>query len=257
MLWAIDVGNTHTVYGLWDGSQYAAQFRLHTNPNTTEDELAADLSALCKLNALEFKAEGIVVGSVVPSVNDVLSRFSKEWLGREAVFLRHGSQVGVDVRYQPPTAVGPDRIANALGAVELGCFPALVVDFGTATTFDAIGSQGEYLGGAILPGVNLAFEALFQKASMLPRVEFLPPETAIGTTTAAAIQSGVVLGYSGSIDRLAARMKAELEGNVIVIATGGLGAKFVELCVEIERYEPNLTLDGLRVAYSRISSSSS
>lgn len=252
MLWAIDVGNTHTVYGRWDGQRWRAQWRLPTDPSRTEDQLAAELASLCALAELPFSAQQVVIGSVNPGVNEALDRLAREWLGAEPIFLRSGEEVGLRVTYDPPRSVGPDRIANALGVLNKFQAPAIVVDFGTATTFDAISGEGVYLGGAILPGINLAFESLYQKAALLPRVPFRAPETTIGKDTPGAIQSGVVLGYAFGIEGLAVRMKEELGGEALVISTGGLGEQFLELCPSIERYDADLTLDGLVEAHRRL-----
>ena len=176
----------------------------------------------------------------------------EKWLGVPVKFLRTGSQVGLEVTYEPPTVVGADRIANALGALALAKPPLVVVDFGTATTFDTIDRTGAYIGGAILPGILVSSQALAQKTAKLPQIEFVAPERAIGRTTVESLQSGVMLGYAAAIDGLARKISSELEGEVTVFSTGGLGKLFVGLCESIQRYEPNLTLDGLRIAYERL-----
>jgi type III pantothenate kinase len=255
MLLAIDVGNTHTVYGAWDGSKWAAIWRRRTDPDDTEDELGVWLKGLFDLQGLPWEVDIAICASVVPAVNSVLERLAQRWLGGDLKFLRNGAQVGIHVTYDPPTAVGADRIANALAALEQFQPPIVVVDLGTATTFDTIDAQGTYLGGAIMPGVIVSSEALFARAARLPHVDqlsFVAPESAIGKNTMHALQSGLMYGYAGAIDSLATRISAELGGNVKVIATGGLGAMFLGLCQTLQSYEPNLTLDGLRIASSKL-----
>ena len=251
MLLAIDAGNTHVVCGLWDGTRWVATWRKATCIDDTEDELAAWLRAMFDLSGLPFKVESAIGASVVPSLESALAEMCNRWLGVELWLLRTGAQVGLEVVYEPPTAVGADRLANAIGALALFTPPIVVVDFGTATTFDVIDAQGRYIGGAILPGVQISSQALFAKAAKLPAVKFSAPETAIGRDTTHSLQSGIMLGYADAIDGLAGRICAELGGEARIIATGGLGGMFLGICKRIESYEPTLTLDGLRRAYER------
>ncbi len=248
MLWAIDVGNTHTVVGLWDGRQWAAVWRRSTNASDTEDEFAASFGGLCGLTGLPFAAESVVCASVVPDANACWERFAARWLGCQARFLRSGDDVGLRVLYQPPSAVGADRIANALAALAMGKPPIIVVDFGTATTFDVVDADGAYAGGSIMPGVEVSTDALVGRTAKLPRIELVAPAQALGRTTTESLQSGIVLGYAGGIEAVATRLCREIGGGATILATGGLGALFMDLCPSIERYEPNLTLDGLRLA---------
>jgi len=252
MLWAIDVGNSHTVYGFWSGDRWVADFRLETSARETEDSLAATLKALLDLRGLPFTASDFVVASVVPAMNETLTRLAKEWLNVVPKFLTTGEAVGIDVIYDPPSAVGADRLANALGGLAKAKPPMIIIDFGTATTFDAIGASGEYLGGSILPGVRLALEALSSKTAKLPQIEIAAPPSAIGQTTPQAMQSGLVLGYADAIDGLARRFRKELGGHVKVLATGGLGEAFGQICQEIDEYDPYLTLNGLKIAANRL-----
>ncbi len=248
MLWAIDVGNTHTVVGRHDGSSWHAVWRLETGRGT-EDELAATLAPLCGMAGLEFRGEGMVIASVVPTAEESWRRLAEEWLRVPYRFLRTGSQVGLEVTYDPPHAVGADRIANALAAIAAYGTPVIVVDFGTATTFDTIDAEGRYLGGAIMPGIQLSVDALSRHTAKLPTIALRAPERAIGRTTVAALESGVVLGYAGGVEAVASRIKGELGGSARVIATGGLGSVFHGLCPVIEAYDANLTLEGLRLAW--------
>lgn len=252
MLLAIDIGNTHTVCGVWKDGRWLAIWRRATNVANTEDELAAWLRSMFDLSGILWEVSSAVCGSVVPQLDATWSKLGERWLKTPVAFVRLGSGVGLKVEYDPPHAVGADRIANALGALDRFEPPIIVVDFGTATTFDSIDASGSYLGGAILPGVTLSSEALFTKAAKLPTVAYQAPATALGRNTVHSLQSGIMLGYAGAIDALAERITAELGGKVKVIATGGLGSLFVGLCRSIESYESTLTLDGLVIASRRL-----
>lgn len=251
MLLAIDVGNTHTVFGLWDGKSWVAQWRRHTNAEDTEEEIAAWFSGLVNLAKLPFEFEGAICASVVPPLEHAISKFGKRWLGTDVHFLRDGAAFGLEVIYEPPTAVGADRLANALGALRIAKPPIVVVDFGTATTFDCIDKQGRYVGGAILPGVTISSQALMSRTAKLPQIALEPPKHAVGKSTVESLQSGLVLGYAGAIDSLVEKLDAELGGGTTVIATGGLGATFMGIAKRLQSNEPTLTLDGLRLAYEK------
>lgn len=251
MLLAIDVGNTHSVFGIRETTGWLRTWRRATDAAATEDELAAWLGELFRLQTLPFVMDAIVVASVVPAANEAIERLSKEWFGLEPIFIRNTPNLGIEVRYDPPHAVGADRLANALGALAAYEPPIVVVDFGTATTFDAVASDGAYVGGAILPGVKVSSDALVSKTAKLPQIEFKAPERAVGRNTVESLQSGIVLGYAGAIDALARRISGEL-GGAKIIATGGLGGLFMGICETLEAYEPELTLDGLAIAYERL-----
>lgn len=252
MLWAIDVGNTHIVVGIWDDGTWKAVWRLWTHRTTTEDELAANLKALFEIAGLPFRADEIVVCSVVPSLNYSLARLGRKWLKVEPTFVETGEQVGLKVLYDPPAAVGADRIVNAIAALEAYPAPLVIIDFGTATTFDAVSKEQEYLGGAIMPGVLVSMEALIARTARLPQFELNAPARAIGRSTPEALQAGNVLGYAGAVDGLVRRIDLELGGNSTVVATGGLAHTFQEVCETIRHFEPNLTIDGLRIALARM-----
>lgn len=247
MLLAIDVGNTHIVTGLFFGDGAPTCWRFPTELTMTEDQFAAMFFTLQEQASIGQKPSRVVVASVSPSVNHMIERFSQKWLSCEPRFLTSQSLPQMKISYEPSAAVGADRIANALAAKKFYTLPALVVDFGTATTFDAIGSGGEYLGGSILPGVEVSLEALVSHTAKLPRIELVPPKTAIGTTTVQSLQSGVVLGYAGAIDALTRAMREELGGKATVVATGGIAPLFGPLCKEIQEVNPHLTLEGLRI----------
>lgn len=252
MLLAIDAGNTQTVYGVWDGRSWLATWRRNTDGAETEDELAVWLRGLFELSGIPFSVDRVVAATVVPAIQTSVTRLAEKWLGVPVSFLETGGQVGMKVDYEPPTAVGPDRIANALGALEKHKGPIIVVDFGTATTFDVVDASGTYVGGAILPGIEVASSALVGRTSRLPRFELKAPEKAIGKTTVHSLQSGMMLGYAGAIDALASKIDQELGGGSTIIATGGLGPIFLELCASIQSYDKTLTLDGLVVAAGRM-----
>ena len=251
MLLAIDVGNTHTVFGLAKGGEWVAVWRRATDVSATEDELAVWLRGLRELSGISEDVDAVVCASVVPSANDAVERLSRVWLGCKPLFLSARDELRLPILYSPASAVGADRIANALGALARYEPPLVVVDFGTATTFDAISAAGEYLGGAILPGIETSSKALFDKAAKLPPVEYVAPEHAIGRNTVESLQSGIVLGYAGAIDSLAYRVSEEL-GGATVLATGGLSGLFMGVCHRLQHHEPNLTLDGLAIAYSKL-----
>jgi type III pantothenate kinase len=252
MLLAIDVGNTQAVFGLWDGAAWRAVWRRATSADETEDQLAVWLKGLFELSGLSFEANGVIVASVVPQMNFAIDHMARKWLGVTPAFLRTGSDVGLQVDYDPPHAVGADRLANALAALARYEPPIIVVDFGTATTFDAVSKDGHYAGGAILAGIEVATQALIGRTAKLPQFELRVPDKAVGTTTTGSLQAGMMLGYAGAIDHLAEKMSAELGGNATVVATGGLGALFLGVSKSISEYLPNLTLDGLVIAYRRL-----
>ncbi|HSI73038.1 MAG TPA: type III pantothenate kinase [Fimbriimonas sp.] len=252
MLLAIDVGNTHTVFGAWNGAEWVGLWRRSTNIEDTEDQLAAWLKTIFDLAGLAWRIDEAYCCSVVPAMDQALSRLCEKWLGTPLLFLRSGCDVGLEVTYEPPHAVGADRIANAIAGLAKYEPPIIVVDFGTATTFDSIGRNSAYLGGAILPGVKLSSQALFSRAAKLPQVDYVAPEKALGTNTVHSLQSGIMIGYAGAIDALARRIDQEMGGRSRILSTGGLGKLFLGICESIEAYEPTLTLDGLVIASKRL-----
>lgn len=248
---AIDVGNTQTVIGLKDGDAEWVTWRFPTDAETTEDQLAAQLKALFDLRQIPWRIDAAICASVVPSFNDAIGRLCSKWFDVECQFLTHQPKLKLRVQYEPPTAVGADRLANALGALAKYAAPIIVVDFGTATTFDSIDREGIYVGGAILPGVQVSTQALVGRTAKLPQIEFKKPERAVGRSTVESLQSGIVLGYGGAIDSLAKRIQEEI-GASTVIATGGLSGLFMDVCESLQHHEPNLTLDGLMIALNRL-----
>jgi type III pantothenate kinase len=251
-LLVIDVGNTNTVLGVYQGAVLARQWRLATSHEQTADEygiLIHNLFTLGKLSAGEIR--GIMVASVVPPLNFVLEEMARKYFNLEPVFLEPGTRTGMAILVETPQEVGADRIADAVAAFEKYGGPCIVVDFGTAITFDAISKKGEYLGGVIAPGIGIAAEALFERTAKLPRVEIREPDRVIGTNTVNSIQSGLFYGAVAAVDGILDRLCAELGPQTKVIATGGQAP----LVAGASKYKPpidaSLTLDGLRIIYER------
>jgi type III pantothenate kinase len=249
MLLVIDVGNTNTVMGIYDGDQLIHDWRIRTERNTTEDEYSIIVGSLLKNGGVTAKAvRQTVISSVVPPMVTILDSFCRKYLGHAPHWVNAKSYTGMPIRIANPDEVGADRIVNAVGAYRKHGRSMVIIDFGTATTFDAISAKGEYLGGAISPGIMVAAEALFMKASKLPRVEiFKPPDGVIGKSTNEALKSGIIYGYAGLVDGMVARMKAEMGGDPMVIATGGLAVLMGAASASIDLVEPELTLEGLRI----------
>jgi type III pantothenate kinase len=251
VLLAIDCGNTQTVIGLFDGQQLADHWRIATVADRTSDELALMFQQFLAFQGSPgTRVTGMVIGSGVPRVTAALREMSERYFGFPAIVLEAGVRTGMPIHYDEPRNVGADRIANAIGAYDLYGGPTIIVDFGTANTVDAVSEHGEYLGGAIFPGVEISLDALFARAAMLRRVELVPPKNVIGKSTIEAIQSGVVYGYSGQIDALVDRFVEEL-GPCTVVATGGLAEIIVPHTRTVGHLEPWLTLQGLRIVYER------
>jgi len=253
VLLTIDVGNTQTVLGLFDDQALTHHWRISTNDERTSDELALLVADLLRLRGIEFHPEqlGIAVSSVVPRITASLRQMADEWFGVKAVVLEPGTRMGMPILYDNPKEVGADRIANAVGAYDIYGGPAIVVDFGTATTLDAISAKGEYLGGAIIPGIEISLDALFARAAALRRIELVEPRNVIGKNTVESMQSGAIYGFTAQVDGLATRMKKELGGTPAVIATGGLAGLIAPLSSTIQYHEPWLTLVGLRIVWER------
>jgi len=253
VLLTIDVGNTQTVLGLFDDQALTHHWRISTNDERTSDELALLVADLLRLRGIEFHPEqlGIAVSSVVPRITASLRQMADEWFGVKAVVLEPGTRMGMPILYDNPKEVGADLIANAVGAYDIYGGPAIVVDFGTATTLDAISAKGEYLGGAIIPGIEISLDALFARAAALRRIELVEPRNVIGKNTVESMQSGAIYGFTAQVDGLATRMKKELGGTPAVIATGGLAGLIAPLSSTIQYHEPWLTLVGLRIVWER------
>lgn len=252
MLLAIDVGNTNTVLGVFDGGKLRDSFRVQTEKDRTGDEYGLQIKALFDFAGLRMAdVSDVIVSSVVPPMVFPLEQMAKRFFRCKPLFVGPGVKTGMPVLYDNPREVGADRIVNAVAAYEKWPQGLVIVDFGTATTFDAVTPKGEYMGGAIAPGVLISMEALFQRASKLPRVAFERPEKIVGRNTVASMQSGIVYGYVGLVDGICARMKDELAFPVKVIATGGLSPLIGSISRQIEIVDDQLTLDGLRIIHQR------
>jgi type III pantothenate kinase len=248
LLLAVDVGNTQTVFGLFDGDRLTEQFRVGTDRTHTGDELAVMIRAFVDLAALD----GIVLCSSVPQLVHEYESFAGRWAGVELLALGPGVSTGIVVRYDDPREVGPDRIANAIAARERYGMPAVVVDFGTSTNFDVVSAAGEFAGGVLAPGIEVSMDALFARAARLPKVPFEAPERVISQTTVAALQSGLVYGFAGQVDAIVERIRAELGApGAPVIATGGLAELIAPHSQTITTVDPELTLQGLRLVWDR------
>jgi len=250
VLVAVDAGNTQTVVGLFEGGDLTDQWRIATNANRTSDEHALLLSQFLAQHGSGFaEVTGMVLSSTVPRLTAVLRAVAERYLSVVPVVLEPGTRSGMPILYDNPRQVGPDRIANALAAFTRYGGPTIMVDFGTATTVDATSAKGEYLGGAILPGIEISLDALFARASALSWVELAPPRRVIGKTTAESVQSGVLYGFAAAVDGLVRRFEAEL-GPCTVVSTGGLAELVTPLSERIQHHEPWLTLEGLRLIHA-------
>jgi len=235
--------------GVYEGHRLLCDWRLRTERNTTEDEFNLMVTGLFGQSGIRPADIGnTIISSVVPTMVNILDSFCRKYLGAPPLWVDATTYRGMPILYRNPGDVGADRIVNAVAAFRKYRQALIVIDFGTATTFDSISGTGEYLGGAISPGIAIASEALFMKASKLPRVEiFTPPPVVIGKDTAGSIQSGIIFGYAGLVDGMVRRMKAEMSGPVTVIATGGQAPLMYRVAETIEAVEPLLTLDGLKI----------
>jgi type III pantothenate kinase len=273
MLLAIDSGNTQTVIGLFDGKRLADHWRIATVAERTADELALMIQQFLAFHGFapflvdavgvptpraratgadvdDAPINGVVLSSGVPRVTAELREMTERYFGFPALVLGPGVRTGMPILYDNPKEVGADRIANAVAAYDLYGGPSIVVDFGTANTIEAISEKGEYLGGAIFPGIEISMNALFERAAALGRVELVAPRHVIGKSTVESIQSGCVYGYSGQVDALVDRFQAEL-GECAVVATGGLAEPIITNSRTVQHYEPWLTLAGLRIVFER------
>ncbi|HDP70317.1 MAG TPA: type III pantothenate kinase [Actinobacteria bacterium] len=250
MLLAVDVGNTQTVFGVFDGDELNCNWRISTNKEETADELTVTIANLLNLHGLKLKdIDAIIISSVVPHCTASLNEMAKSIFKLEAIIVGPGTKTGIPILYDNPHEVGADRIVNAVAAYEFYGGPVIVVDFGTATTFDAISSKGEYLGGAIAPGIEISAEALFGMAAKLSRVDLKVPSKTIGKNTTESLQSGIMFGVVGQVDKIVTSIKNELKGSPTVVATGGLASLIAGECKIIDEVSSDLTLLGLKKIY--------
>jgi type III pantothenate kinase len=253
MILVIDVGNTNIVLGIYEGKKLLNFWRVKTDADKTSDEYGMIINQLFELQGFKFQdIEEVVICSVVPPIMYTLLHMSRKYLLKEPIIVGPGIKTGMNIKYDNPKEVGADRIVNAVAAFEMYGGPLVIVDFGTATTFCAVSKNGEYVGGAISPGIRISMDALFERTAKLPRVELVKPETVICKNTINSIQAGVIYGYVGQVDYIVRRMKKELgDMNAKVIATGGLSKLIASESETIDIVNGLITLEGLRIIYER------
>lgn len=254
MIFVIDVGNTNIVLGLYKNDTLIHHWRLATNRQATSDEYGVmihNLLSMARLSVADI--EGVIISSVVPPIIRTMELLSEQYLKQKPLIVGPGIKTGLNIRYDNPREVGADRIVNAVAAIELYGVgsPLVVVDFGTATTFDVIDEKGNYMGGAIVPGIGISTEALYQRAAKLPRIELTKPKSVIGRNTIHSMQAGIIFGYAGQVDGIVDRIERELGTKPRVVATGGLAELIGTESRRIEETNANLTLEGLLLIYKR------
>ena len=253
MLLVFDVGNTNMVLGIYEGKELKKYWRISTDKAKTSDEYGMLINNLFQYDNVDIKSiKDVIISSVVPNVMHSLENFCIKYFNKQPLVVGPGIKTGLNIKYDNPKQVGADRIVNAVAAIEKYRAPMIIIDFGTATTFCAISAKGDYLGGTIAPGIKISSEALFQRASKLPRVELLKPGITICKNTVSAMQSGIIYGYVGLVDKIVKMMKEEL-GNedVKVVATGGLSSLIASETNSIDCVDKFLTLEGLRIIYDK------
>ena len=252
MLLVVDVGNTQTHFGAFQGEELLEHWRFATVRQSTADQLGAALRNLLELRGLGFTdVEASIISSTVPQLEPEWTTMASRYLGQEMVAVGPGTKTGMAIRYDNPREIGPDRLVNAVAIRERFDGSAVCVDFGTATTFDVVSPDGEYVGGALMPGIEISLDALSERGARLPKVDLAPPKSVIGKNTIDAIRSGVVFGYAGAIDAILRRLYEELGQRADVVATGGLARLVVPYTEEIEEVDDLLTLTGLRLLHER------
>lgn len=251
MLFVVDIGNTQTVLGVFKGEELRRDWRIGTDKSKTADEYGVLIHNLLDGTDLDFKEfKAVAISCVVPSLSQTFEEFSEKYLHITPFIIGPGVKTGMPILMDNPKEVGADRIVNAVAAFKRFRTACVVVDFGTATTFDCISAKGEYMGGVIVPGITISSEALFQMASKLPRVEIVRPRGVIGKNTVHSMQSGLLFGYVSMVDGLVERIEKEMEGEVTVIATGGMADRIAPESKTIREVDPFLTLEGLRILYN-------
>ncbi|CAH8704405.1 type III pantothenate kinase [Paenibacillus thiaminolyticus] len=254
MILVIDIGNTNIVLGVYEEDKLLHNWRLSTSRQSTTDEYGVMIYNLFTMTKLSVKdIEGVILSSVVPPIMHTMEMLCKKYLNKAPLIVGPGVKTGLNIRIENPREVGADRIVNAVAAIELygGLKPLVVVDFGTATTFDVIDVKGNYIGGAIVPGIGISTEALYQRAAKLPRIELTKPKSVIGRNTVHSMQAGIIFGYAGQVDGIVDRITNELGAEPTVIATGGMAELIASESRTIDTTNPLLTLEGLRLIYNR------
>ncbi len=250
MLLVFDVGNTNTVIGVYQGKELKTHWRIRTDQLRTADEYGMELYNLFRYNGLDMRdVKDVAISSVVPTLMMDMNKMCRNYFNSDPLVVGPGTKTGLMIRYDNPREVGADRVVNAVAAVEKYGGPLIILDFGTATTFCVINEKNEYLGGAIAPGVKISTDALFARASKLPRVELIRPKTMIGKNTVMAMQIGIMYGFVGQVEGIVNRMKEEMQCNPKVVATGGLGRLIAKETDCIDVVDDFLTLEGLRMVY--------
>jgi type III pantothenate kinase len=258
MLLVIDIGNTNIVLGLYQRDKLISHWRVETDRERTEDEYAALLKGLFSIRghpqgrAVRFEdIKETIISCVVPPILPIFENLSKKYFNTSPVVVGPGIKTGIPILYENPREVGADRIVNAVAGYEKYGGPLIIVDFGTAITFDAVSKKGEYMGGVIAPGIGVSMEALFERAAKLPKVELVKPETVIGRNTISSMQSGAIYGYAGLVDRIVEEIKREIGEKTFVVATGGFAGLVAAESKTIKEVNPFLTLEGLRIIFER------
>ncbi len=252
MLLAVDTGNTHTVLGVFEGETLRSDWRLPTRKEVTSDELGVLFKTLFRESGLDPAAvDGMIVSSVVPDLDGIVAGMGRRYFRCEPLFVEPGVKTGLPILYENPHEVGADRIVNAVAAADRFGVPVIILDFGTATTFDVVSAKGEYLGGVIAPGLGISAEALFSRAARLTRVDMKRPGRVIGRNTVESVQAGLFFGYVGLVEGIVRRLRAELGAEAPVVATGGLAPVFEEALPFLDAVDPRLTLHGLRLIWAK------
>ncbi len=252
MLLAVDIGNSNISIGVFDSKRLITDWRLSTDRNKTCDEYGLMIRQLFAMDGIQLSSvTHSAVSSVVPPITPTWEKALRKYVKCDVLIIGTGVKTGMELRYENPRDVGADRIVGAVAAYEKYGGPCIIVDFGTATTFDAVSASGQYLGGAIAPGIGISLEALFQRAAKLPRIEIISPRQVIGRNTVAAMQSGIVYGFAGQVDYIVTKMKAELGQSSHVIATGGLANLIAAETPCIDKVDQLLVLDGIRIVWER------
>lgn len=252
MIFVIDVGNTNMVLGIYKGKELLHHWRLGTTRTATADEYGMTIHNLLQYAGIHIQdIEGVIVSSVVPPLTQTLEQLCRKHLKREPLFVGPGIKTGLNIRYENPREVGADRIVNSVAGIAKYGTPLIIVDFGTATTFDYIDEEGNYLGGAIVPGIGISTEALYERAAKLPRIDLVRPKSVIGRNPVTSMQAGIIFGYAGQVDGIVGRIWQEFNNQAKVVATGGLAELISAESPSVDHIDPLLTLEGLRIIYER------